>query len=324
VYDAQPDIYQDLIAVHQQARAALDPAALDFGANDIIYGGDVDKWRRFSASLQLRLGMRMSEANATLAQSTIADALAAGVFQSWDDAALLPWLDNDNNANPWWSGQTESAGGSRIAATIVDTLKSLNDPRLPVYARTNSDGEYIGMQNGLRDGHGIPFVARSRIGEYFLRRRDTPTVIMGYAEVLFLQAEAAFRGWGPGDAGLLYEQAVSEAMRYYEIPDTAITRYLTEPAVAYNPATGMEQIQLQKWIALFGDSPEAWANWRRTGIPTLVAGPDNVTAGRIPRRMLYPTEEQSLNNANLQAAITRQGGGTNLWDPVWFDPGPTP
>jgi hypothetical protein len=108
-------------------------------------------------------------------------------------------------------------------------------------------------------------------------------------------------------------------MLFLGIPDADITTYLAQPAVAYDPLRANEQLHLQKWIALFGNSLEAWANWRRTGIPTLVAGPNNVTSGQIPRRMLYPTDEQSLNNANLQAAISRQGGGTQLWDRVWFD-----
>ncbi|MBI4419365.1 MAG: SusD/RagB family nutrient-binding outer membrane lipoprotein [Gemmatimonadetes bacterium] len=321
-YDAQRSIYQSLVTLLQDARAQIQPTGLTFGTNDIIYGGNMTRWRMFAASLQFRLGMRLSEADPVLAQAIISNALAAGVFASRADEALMRWLEDNSNANPWWSGATEAAGGSRVAATIVDTLKSLSDPRLPIYARSNQNGQYIGMQNGLRDGHGIPFNDRSRIGTWFLRTRSSPSVILSYAEVLFLRAEAALRGWASGDPAAFYTQGITEAMRFYGIPDAAITAYLAQPAVAYDPARGLQQIGLQSWIALFGNSLEAWSTWRRTGIPALAAGPDNVTAGQLPRRMLYPTDEQSLNDANLQAALSRQGGGTAIWDRVWFDKRP--
>lgn len=212
-YDPQSDIYDGAIDLLEDARARIDEDAQTFGDTDVIYGGDMTRWGKFAASLQLRIGMRMSEADPARAQALIGNALAAGVFAAQAEEARLQWLDNDDNANPWWSGTTESAGGVRISATIVDTLRSLNDPRLPIYARPNEDGEYVGMQNGLDDGHGIPFLKRSRIGEWFIRRRDSPSVILSYAEVLFLRAEAAARGWASGDAKALYEEGIAESMR---------------------------------------------------------------------------------------------------------------
>lgn len=318
IYDSQEDIYRGINQLLEDARNKIELPGPSFGNADVIYGGDMTKWHKFSASLQLRIGMRLSDADPALAQAMIAKALADGVFTSRSEEAHLKWLDNDNNANPWWSGTIESAGGVRISATIIDTLKSLNDPRLAIYARPNEDGEYIGMQNGLDDGHGIPFLKRSRIGEWFIRRRESPSVILSYAEVQFLRAEAVIHGWAGGDPKALYEEGIAESMRYYGVPENAIADYLAQPAVQYEPARGIDQINLQKWIALFGNSLEAFANHRRTGIPELLPGPDNVTGGRLPRRMPYPTDEQSLNNANLQAAVARQGGA-QLWDKLWFD-----
>jgi hypothetical protein len=80
---------------------------------------------------------------------------------------------------------------------------------------------------------------------------------------------------------------------------------------------GLEQIWLQKWIALFGNGPEAYAEWRRTGIPGLVAGPDALNDGRIPVRLEYPERERTLNRVEVETAIARQGGAT-LNTPVWW------
>ena len=118
------------------------------------------------------------------------------------------------------------------------------------------------MPNGVRDGHGIPFDSISRIGTLFLRTRNNPSIIMSYAEVLFLQAEAALRGWIAGDPAALYAQGITESMLYYGIAQTAINTYLAQPAVAYDPARAMQQIQLQKWIALFSNSGR-WSDSNR-------------------------------------------------------------
>ena len=97
-----------------------------------------------------------------------------------------------------------------------------------------------------------------------------------------------------------------------------IDAYLSNPDVVYNAATGMKQIQLQEWIGLYMNGSEAWANWRRTNVPDLAMGPD-LALSRIPVRFIYPDLEQSLNKSNLDAAVSRQGGGLDLVTPVWWD-----
>jgi hypothetical protein len=79
----------------------------------------------------------------------------------------------------------------------------------------------------------------------------------------------------------------------------------------------MDQIHLQKWISLFMQGDEAWADWRRTGVPELLPGPD-LLVSRIPVRMIYPANEQSLNKDHLMAAVDRQGGGLDLVTPMWW------
>jgi len=323
-YDPQADIYADLLAELTAASAQLTPGGSGFGAGDLIYGNDFAAWARFANSLRMRLAMRMSEVDPTTAQSQFVAAYNAGGFASNGDNALLryPGAPYENPMFENYLGRDDHG----VSATMIDTLLSLNDPRLSLYAEpATEDGVYRGHQNGRDDlpvGQSLAWF--SRIGNFW--RADgaaTPTVIMSYSEVLFLQAEAAQRGWIAADPATLYADAIQASMNQYDAQgvgptDAEIATYLTEPAVVFNPGTGLQQIYLQKWISLWMNGSEVWADWRRTDMPALAMGPD-LQLSRIPVRFSYPDSEQSLNHSNLNAAISRQGGGLDLVTTVWWD-----
>jgi hypothetical protein len=209
---------------------------------------------------------------------------------------------------------------------MVDTLKSFADPRLELYAEPAAeDGEYRGLGNGIaKPPQSIAWY--SRVGDFWRADGDaTPSAILTWAEVLFLQAEAATLGWISADAGALYEAAIRANMDQYDAwspanapTDAEIDAYLASPRVAYDAATGPDQIHLQQWIALYLNGGEAWYNWRRTDTPDLAMGPD-LELSRIPIRFSYPDLEQALNKSSLDAAVARQGGGLDFTTPVWWD-----
>lgn len=321
VYDAQQAVYQGLIQDLTNGAAMLSGGG-DFGSGDLLYGDDMAKWQKFANSLRMRLAMRMAGVDPATAQAAFVAAYNAGPFAGNGDNAMLDWAANpyENPLFENWQGRDDHG----ISATMVDTLKSLADPRLELYAEpAQEDGEFRGLQNGdITPELSISWY--SRIGDFW--RADgatTPTAVMTYAEVLFLEAEAAFRGWIPGDPAALYEAGIRANMTQYSdsrAPTAAeIDAYLAQPVVQYDGARGLEQIQLQQWIGLFMNGSEAWAHWRRTGVPELTPGPD-LTLSRIPVRFSYPSLEQSLNSTNLQAAVSRQGGGLDLVTPVWWMP----
>jgi hypothetical protein len=319
VYDTQRSIYTGMLAELTTATGEINPSAGTFSSGDILYEGDAAAWRRFSNSLRLRMAMRMSQADATAAQAQVSAALAAagGVFTSNAHNATLRYAATAPSQNPLFVN-FQTRFDHVVSKTMVDSLLSLSDPRLTVYATpAPSDGAYRGMPNGLTNDHGIVFSTLSRIGTEFLRP-DAPAVLMSYAEVLFLQAEAAQRGWGAGVAATLYAQGIRASLEQHGIPSAQIDAYLLQPRVVYNPANGLAQIALQKWIALYMNGPEAYAEWRRTGVPNLAVVPASSNGSRIPVRVFYPSSEQSYNNTNLQAAVARNGGNT-LNDPVWWD-----
>ncbi len=323
-YDRQADIYAGMLADLTTAAGMLQtPDASDFGGGDLIYGSNFEAWRLFANSLRMRLAMRLSEVDAGTARTEFAAAYAAGGFQSNADNAMLNWPGSPYE-NPFYENRVIQARDDHgISATLLDTLVSLADPRLYLYAEpAATDGEYRGHHNGMTTiplGTGLDDF--SRIGDFW--RFDgaaTPTMIMSYAEVLFLQAEAAWRGWTAGAPATLYSEAIRANMNQYGSvgpSDTEIDDYLAQPVVAYDGT--LEQILLQKWIALYMNGPEAWSDSRRTDLPAMVAGPDLILS-RIPVRLMYPDTEQSLNLANLNAALAQQGmTGIDLVTPVWWD-----
>jgi len=323
-YDTQETIYDDLLATLTTAVGMLDPNGDGFDGGDLIYDDDFVLWGRFANSLRMRLAMRLSEVSAATAQAEFVAAYNAGGLQSNADNAILPWPGSpyENPLYENWLGRDDHG----ISQTIVDTLLSLADPRLPLYAEpAKTDGVYRGHQNGWGDlPLGMSLDDYSRIGDFWRANgAATPTLIMTYSEVLFLQAEAAARGWIAGNPATLYTAAIQANMDQYDgmggpVPsDADIATYLAQPRVVYDPANGLNQIYLQKWISLYMCGSEAWFEWRRTDVPTLLAGPD-YPFSRLPVRFTYPPYEQSLNAANLQVAVDRQGG-LSITDPVWWD-----
>jgi SusD/RagB-like outer membrane lipoprotein len=321
-YDTQKAIYDSLLVELKVAGEQMDAGAATLGSADPIFGGSPALWRKFANSLRARIAMRMSKVDPSRAALEVKDALSAPVMTSNADNAMLVYPGDgvsDNPLNTNWKTRDDQ----RLSKTFIDTLTSLADPRVAKYAAPTDSSKkcagcystYVGAQNGLTASpNAIPLTSRPSLA---IRSPQSPSYLMTAAEVLFIQAEAAQRGWVTGNAAALYNAAITESMKQWGVDDAAIATYLAQPRVAYNAATGLEQIALQKWIALFNQETEAYAEWRRTGIPTLTPGPETAIK-TVPRRFPYPTTEESFNGPNRAAAVANQGGAT-LTDRVWWD-----
>ncbi len=331
-YDPQQQIYAGLFTDLKQANDMItgDPG---YGAADLVYAGQMQEWKKFANSLRLRFAMRLTKVDPATAQSQALAAIADGVFTSNGDNALLRWPGDGTNNNPVYNNFTVR-DDQHVSQTLIDIMKSLYiatsgsdttfDPRLGVYAdpviAKLPDTVFIGAPNGLQDDSaiGIGLTHTSRVGATY-RAIAEPSKLMTYSEVLFDEAEMAARGWTADDPAALYGQAIQASMEYNGIPDDVAAAYIASPRVAYNPATGLQQIALQKWIALYGEGTEAYSEYRRTNVPDLQPGPAAITTPKIvARRLTYPVSRQSLNYPNLQAALARQGGAS-LTDRVWWD-----
>jgi len=340
-YDSQQAIYNGMLSKLKAASTAMaggntaaDPG---LGAADPIYKGDVTKWIKLSNSLRARMAMRLSQADAAKAQSELATAFAGGMMASNADNAAFVWPGDGIYDNPW-AANFSTRDDHRMAKTLIDQLVSTNDPRLPIFAQpTKADPTvYAGMQNGLDNTFTATyFNTTSRPGTIFYpgattygtfgtsAGKATPSYIMTYAEVAFIQAEAAMRGWGgltPAQAAGFYNAGITASMQQWGVSAPAIATYLAQPGVAFNAGTGLQQIGTQKWIALFTQGTEAWSEFRRTGFPTtIVAGPKmySDTPG-LAMRLVYPPAEATANAAGITAATTRQGADLTTTK-VWWD-----
>jgi hypothetical protein len=314
-----------------------------------MYSGDLEKWRIYGNSLLLRIGMRLTEVDLSLAEQTVQDAVAAGVMQS-NDANFVVRHDSNytNSAGSTLNGS--EANNFYLVDTFVNYLQDTNDPRLGALAiryvgaasgpeQTQEAGvKDPAVQVGMPMGHdngSIPAVAAnlglasfydfSQIDRFRVAKQATPMFILTYAQTQLLLAEAAVRGWVAGAPSDYYEEGVRAHMQlmaaYDEsiaIPEATIDAYLNENP--YDPGNALEQINTQYWVASFLNGPEAFANFRRSGYPVLTPNtyPAQDITGDFINRLIYPTDELATNSANLEEATARMGPD-NLDTKVWWD-----
>ena len=324
-YDIQSDVYKDMFKELDESAQALDAAKPTYGTSDLFYDGNTVKWKKLAYSLMLRLGMRLTKVDPVLARTWVEKAIAGGPIMDDADLARVPYADGGlaSNRNPFSNqmrvldyvdGQNPlNVQGSKLSKTFIDQLKgngtSTKDPRLNVIAVLwvkQASGIYVadtstalqkGMQNARYNAYPPDFETYSEPNPNTVMRYDAPVLVMTPAEVYFLLAEAAVRGWYTGNASTLYENGVRAAMRQWSLYGTGgnIATDKIEYYLANNPfkAAGtlnekVEQISTQKWVLFYLDQIENFANWRRTGYPALVPTnyPGNITGGRIPRRYI--------------------------------------
>lgn len=336
-YDAQSEIYADMLKELEESAAALSSGTSGFGDADIIYQGDQAKWKRLANSLMLRLGFRLIKVDPTGAQSWVTKAITGGVMESNADIFYVPHTAGPDGVNRNGNGEVFSVDGNpRLSKTFVDYLQAGNDPRLPVLGARRSDGstdpaDLQGFPNGLNAQMLMDLTGEENMDAYAEPNRsvitgeDAPMFFQTYAEVEFMLAEANVR-WGlAGDAETHYNNGVRAAMEMLSlygdggvIASADIDTYLTNNP--YDAGNALEQINTQYWVATFLNEYESFSNWRRTGFPVLVPVnfPGNVTNGTIPRRMSYSESEQVNNKANYDEAISRQGPD-ELTTRVWWD-----
>jgi hypothetical protein len=310
VYDAQRDVYYSILDSLDTAAAQIDQAerSASFGSGDLIYSGDMLKWYRFANSLRMRAAMRLVNVEANKARDEFIAAYNGGGMQSNADNAVMQWSTSVGAQNPRYDLFVNQGRRDQVvSAAIITRLSAWDDPRLEIFAEpAASDGAYRGLPNGqLGADLGLADVDLSFLGSEFLEP-DAPSVLMPYSEVLFLQAEAAFRGWIPGDPADLYRRAIRASMEQYGIPAGEITAYLAQPEVAYN---GLNSIWTQKWVALFMVGIEGWSHIRRTGVPALTPA---VAGQTIPSRLYYPDPEALYNPGNYRPGLT-------VFDPIWWE-----
>jgi hypothetical protein len=315
-YDKQEVIYDSIFKILSDANAMIVTGNI---ANDIIYGGDINKWKRLGNSIHLLAALRLSEVNATKASTEFNKAITDGVMTANSDNLVFKHLSDANNQS-YWYGQVVNQNREwwALTETLVDYMNPTNDPRLAVYGKKNNANIYKGLPFGTTVG--LPNTTGVSLMGTAIYAQNAPIYLVTYAQVLFAKAEAAKRGWitgGDVTAKTNYDLAIDQSFRQWTGGTTGLATFMTATGIPYDPVTAMQQIGMQRWVHLFMHGYEAWAEWRRTGYPANLITP----GGRaIPLRHAYPPNEAFNNSTNYQAAIQQQFGGTDgLYGKVWWD-----
>lgn len=327
-YDRQEDIYtatDGILATLKNAAEVLSQSKETI-AGDVLFHGNLDQWVKFANSLRVRYIMRISRRLTDFSElQALAD--SGPLMESNADNAVIPYLATAPNQFPLSQSALGIYNGHRMSSTIGNTLLEWNDPRIAILFKptTKSIAEGNPRYKGLRNGQtretiaaeGIDLNDISLFGAIW---RDVPDGVdaqyMQFAELQFALAEAVERGYISGDAKAYYENGIKAHFAY--LGAVLPADYLSQDNIALNGENHLGKILTQKWVSLISNGHEAWFNVRRTGIPKLIPGPDNMNDDRFPVRYLYPEGEQATNTEHYQEAV-RAMGGDNINAKGWWE-----
>lgn len=318
-YDDMTAIYDDILTKLDAAIAALDESQAGISATqDLVYSGDVSKWKMAANSLKVRLAMRLADVNTSKSQSMVTEALASGIITENADNFSIKYLSGSPNTNPQYDDLVLSGRSDFVAAnTIVDVMNNLNDPRRPIYFRENlGEGVFTGGIYGTANS----YKEFTQVGDIF-HTPDLPGAIICASEMHFLLAEAAERGY-PGVTGAeaYYNDAIMLSMEEWGIATADYDAYIAQPEVAYATADGdwKQKIGSQLWMSLFNNGFEGWTTWRRLDIDGFNV-PDGLEFSDIPVRMIYPINEGQRNKASKDEAASRLSAGDTPQSKIFWD-----
>lgn len=332
-YDNQESIYGEIISLLNSALEDLDEQSpAPPGNDDLLYSGDMDKWKRLAYTLIARYELRLTNAPGRSAEDQANAALTAlqNGFMSNDDDADFQYFDNAGEENPWYQFAIDGKWDTRdqLSAHYINLLQDLNDPRLSIQARPvgavdnnglvagfNTDSPvYAGNINGVEGGGASNF---SSIGSFY-SDPDAPLTWISYAEAKFIETEAIYITQGAAAAQPVYEDAIRASMDKLGVDQGDADTYIASLPLLTAAADPLEEIITQKYIANFL-SLENFNDWRRTGYPGIESAANPVTpSGQIPVRYPYPNSELQNNADNVSQTGVPVGFGSLVIN-VWWD-----
>ncbi len=349
VYDKQHDIY---LGVLNDLKIVSDSLSAANGSveGDIIYGGDLSKWKQLVNGYTLRVLMSLSkkESDPSLNikqrfQEIVNNPNKYPLLSSNDDNGQLDYYDVSGNRYPYYNDNSMKTDYD-LEKSFVNMLKGLNDPRLFVYGRpttvaienglsaTDFDA-YAGLPGSAPLGDNKTTEAAGKASQMHKRYSyvpiNEPSVFFGYAEQQFILAEAVVRGWISGDADAYYKEGIRAAMKFSNFENTYsqsdIDDYINQPMITLQSGTEIKQIITQKYISMYMNTGwQPFYEHRRTGYPHFdVSGSGIINQindqNAVPLRWMYPIGEYDNNAANVEAAVDRQyPNGDNVNGEMWL------
>jgi hypothetical protein len=343
-FTPQKEIYLDIFKKLEQADTLLRLNRSILASSDPIYNGNISRWRKFGNSLYLRLLLRVS-GKAEVAQfvkdkiKEIAETPVYPIMTNNDESAILKWSGVAPYTSPMLGVREQDFRAPGLASFFIDNLVVWNDPRIDLTYGTGtptvtnrwgiapSQGSIAGVKSGYAPGENPPkksyFYSITHNGGTGPTLMNDPMTgqIMNYAELQFILAEAAAKGFINGSAEQFYKKGVESSIKLW-LPNwpVAVETYLAQADMAWDDNETldekMEKIHLQKYYALFLVDYQQWFEYRRTGHPVLPQGTGLRNNGVMPARVTYPVYVQSTNPTNYKAAVAAQGPdliSTQVW-----------
>ncbi|MEC5157691.1 SusD/RagB family nutrient-binding outer membrane lipoprotein [Chryseobacterium sp. MP_3.2] len=342
-FATQAKIYADIMKELKESSMMIVPGKV-FTSGDVLFGSSA-KLKKFANSLRLRVATRVKGV-VPGAEAAITESIASGVMTSNADNVGVMYEDNLVNPSPMYR-DFRTRSDFAINKTFVQLLKGQRgnfglDPRLFQYATpvgvtkalilagtspvSTNPADFNGMPYGIASSAGPSQASTANFFSKNVYKKDYKEMFMEYSEVEFLVSEA--NGWSQAN----YMNGVKASMEKWGVPAASITAF-----IATLPAATKETVLNQKYVALFMQPYEAWAEYRRTGYPNTLLLPGQTGTYNVPyegsttytftslidgltdlpARLFYPTSTQSLNRVNYEAASTSIGGDKMSTKLIW-------
>jgi hypothetical protein len=318
-FDSQEAVLNGCIKLLDEAMAQIDASSARIVApNDLYYGGDMAKWRRFANSLKFRILMTMVDADP--AKSAAIGAMASqSMIAARGDDMKFPYFDSPGRQNPRFSFTAIFRGGVQsdwyASNVMFSEMVPLNDPRMPIFFQPGpgaAPGQFFSL-NPVEQYN----PTTSSLVNLGLLKANLPEVSFSYSEQMLLEAEAMARGFWQGGvaaADARYRAGVRESMSAVGVSTPAIDTYIAA-LPTLNGSNFRSELNRQQWLDLFMRPADMWTQWRRSGpagqeYPAMTV-PAGAASTNLMRRLLYRSEEIN-SNPNTPTGIT-------VDKPLWFD-----
>ena len=304
-FDNQAALHDTTISLLNQGIAELGKSStviLD-GQSDLIHKGDVNAWIKTAHALKARFLNQLSK-KSVYSPTTILTEIDNAYKSNAEDAALTAF----SGRSPWNGvayNNTQLLLDGWLSTQLVDALNGTTygvvDPRLAKIATITKFNDYRGTPNGAgRIGTGTNQEESYLSVNGYYSSGNAPLWLATYAEMKFIEAEAAFRSANPARAYTAYLEGIRSNLTKVGVVEPALSSYLTNPAVSVGQgALTLDLIFKEKYVAMFLN-PESWVDARRYDYKykdfTL---PANAALSTFIRRLAYPTIETSRNGTNV-------------------------
>ena len=335
-FDSVQDIYTALDKELNEAYAMFETSGSLSKTYDILYKGDVTKWKKFNAAVRMMLAIKLSDVDPATGKSRFAKAYSDGSFTAVSDGLNYTF---STQSSSWFYGignKNLASANKRFAANkfFVEALKEYRDPRLFSYFTLDGymgkrDGDpkdfdaYLGITFGYPTNNPVLEDASKAcsVADRYCEATATYGVITT-ARILLLEAEAAQRGWISADAKALYEAGIKASFEFEGVKE-GVDEYIAAHPLPTDGTEAIKEIAMQRWFAGFmTNGVEQWSDWRRLNVPKLPLTDHQKTASgqkTYPTRLAYSSEMDSNKTQRDEAVKTYFGGDNTAWKRLWWD-----